>query len=299
MRLGVLILPDTSWGQNVDRWRHAEKLGFDSAWTYDHVWWRGLRDSAWYSAMPVLAAAAAVTSQVRIGIMVASPNFRHPVLTAKEAIAIDDICGGRFVLGVGSGAPHAGDAEVLGGEPFSAADRAARFQEFVELTDRLLSAPTTTYGGRFYGASDARMIPGSVQRPRLPLAVAASGPRGLELAARYGDAWITPGPANWLGGYTPDECHATVAGQIKELEQACDRAGRDFAAMERIMIATPMCGDPLESAESCLRIAERYAEIGMTHLIIHWPRDSGVYAGDPRVLEEIAVDVLPQVHRLW
>src|SRR5512144_1231548 len=116
MRLGVLILPDMSWPDNVDRWRAAEQLGFDSAWTYDHIWWRGLRDHAWFAAMPVLAAAAAVTERIGIGIMVASPNFRHPVLTAKEAIAIDDISRGRFLLGVGSGAPLAGDAEVLGGE---------------------------------------------------------------------------------------------------------------------------------------------------------------------------------------
>jgi alkanesulfonate monooxygenase SsuD/methylene tetrahydromethanopterin reductase-like flavin-dependent oxidoreductase (luciferase family) len=298
MRLGVLILPDTSWGCNAQRWRTAQRLGFDSAWTYDHVWWRGLRDSAWFSAMPVLAAAAAVTDRIRLGIMVASPNFRHPVLTAKEAIALDDISAGRFVLGVGSGAPLAGDAEVLGGTPLPAADRAARFREFVELTDQLLDAPATTYRGRFYAATEARMIPGSVQKPRLPLAVAASGPRGLALVAKHGDAWITPGPADWLGGYTPDECHAAVVDQIGELERACDRAGRDFSELERILIATPMCGDPLSSAESCLRIAERYAAAGMTHLIIHWPRESGPYAGDPRVLEEIADSVLPRIHEL-
>jgi alkanesulfonate monooxygenase SsuD/methylene tetrahydromethanopterin reductase-like flavin-dependent oxidoreductase (luciferase family) len=298
MRLGTLILPDVSWQRNVDRWRAADQLGFDSAWTYDHIWWRGLRDSPWFAAVPVLTAAAAMTERIRLGLMVASPNFRHPVLTAKEAIAIDDISGGRFTLGVGSGAPSAGDAEVLGGEPLPPAQRAARFAEFVRLTGELLDKPVVSRTGRYFSVSQARMIPGSVQRPRLPLAVAASGPRGLRLAAAAGDAWITAGPADWTGGYTPEECLAAVTGQVAGLRNACGEAGRDFDAMERIMIATPMCGNPLESAKACLRIAEQYAAAGMTHMVIHWPRESGIYAADEHVIHDIAVEALPQIAAL-
>lgn len=295
MQLGVLILPDKRWPENVQRWRAAEELGFDSAWTYDHVWWRTLRDSPWFSAMPVLAAAASVTSRMTIGLMAGSPNFRHPVMLAKEAIAIDDISGGRFILGIGSGAASAGDADVLGGDPVPAAVRADRFGEFVELTDRLLRAPETSYQGRFYSAQEAVMIPGCVQRPRLPLAIAASGRRAIAVAARTGDAWITPGPVNWWGDYQPDECLSVVAGQAEQLRRACAEADRDFSVMDRIFIATGMGGNPLESADSCLRIAERFAGAGMTHLVIHWPRDSGVFAGDARVLTDIATKVLPQI----
>ena len=295
MHLGTVILPDVSWPQSAARWRTAEQLGFHSAWTYDHVWWRALRDSSWFAAVPVLSAAAAVTSRIRLGLMVASPNFRHPVLMAKEAIAIDDISGGRFTLGVGSGAPSAGDAEVLGGEPLPPARRAARFAEFVQLTGELLSKPVHSYSGQYFSAREARMIPGSVQQPRLPLAVAASGPAGLRLAAASGDAWITAGPANWLGGYGPQECLAAVTSQLGQLRRECEEAGRDFGAMERIMIATPMCGNPLESAKSCLRIAEQYAAAGMTHLVIHWPRESGWYAGDEQVIRDIAAEALPQI----
>lgn len=298
MRLGVVILPDRSWEVNLERWQAAEKLGFDSAWTYDHVSWRGLRDAAWFAAMPVLAAAAATTGQLRLGILVASPNFRHPVTLVKEAIAIDDISGGRFVLGVGAGSAGAGDAEVLGGPVLSPTERTGRFHEFVALTDQLLRAPRTTFRGRFYATRDARMIPGSTQQPRLPLAVAASGRQGLAVAARYGDAWVTPGPVDWLGEHTLDQCLAAVAEQARRLAWECDRAGRDYARLDRMFIATPMSGDPQRSAADCLRLAERAAEAGMTHLIIHWPREDGIYAGDPRVLADIAADVLPQVHRL-
>lgn len=298
MRLGTLILPDERWESNAARWLSAERLGFDSAWTYDHIWWRAMRDSPWFSALPVLSAAAAVTERLRIGLMVASPNFRHPVTLVKDAVAIDDISRGRFMLGAGSGAASAGDAEVLGGEPLSRRERTDRFAEFIELADQLLDNPVVSYSGRYYGAKDARMIPGSVQRPRLPLAIAASGTAGIRLAARHGDAWITAGPANWLGGYTAEECLAAVTEQVTELRRSCDRAGRDFTGMERIMIATPMCGNPLESAKTCRRIAEQYAEAGMTHLVIHWPRASGMYAGDERVLRDIVGEALPAIASL-
>ena len=298
MRFGIVILPDQRWAQAARRWRLAEEYGFDHAWTYDHLGWRTLVDGPWFDAVPTLTAAAMVTSRIALGTLVASPNFRHPVTLAKDAIAIDDISRGRFTLGVGSGAPRAGDAEVLGGEPLSPRERAARFAEFVKLTGQLLDNPVVSHAGHYYGAKDARMIPGSVQRPRLPLAIAASGTAGIELAARHGDAWITAGPANWLGGHTPQECLAVVTEQVAEFRRCCDRAGRDFLSMERIMIATPMCGNPLESAKACLRMAEQYAEAGMSHLVIHWPRESGIYAGDERVLRDIVGETLPAITAL-
>jgi alkanesulfonate monooxygenase SsuD/methylene tetrahydromethanopterin reductase-like flavin-dependent oxidoreductase (luciferase family) len=298
VQLGVVILPDQTWGENARRWRTVEALGFDAGWTYDHVWWRTLRDEPWFSAMPVLAAAATVTSTMRIGLSVASPNFRHPVLLAKDAIAVDDVAGGRFVLGVGSGAVTAGDAQVLGGPGLSVAERADRFREFVELTRRLLDEAVVSYSGRWFSASEAWMCRAPNQRAHLPLAVAASGPRGIALAAAHGDAWISPGPANWLGGYTADECLAEAAGQVEQLGRACEEVGRKLSEVERIFIATPMAGNPLASPDACLALAERCAAIGMSHLLVHWPRASGVYAGDEAALERIASEVLPEVHRL-
>ena len=97
MRLGVMILTEEPWRTNAHRWRTAEELGFDSAWTYDHLHWRGLRGSPWYASVPVLAAAAALTERITIGVMVASPNFRHPVTLAKDAVTVDDKIGRAHV----------------------------------------------------------------------------------------------------------------------------------------------------------------------------------------------------------
>ncbi len=89
MRFGVVILPDRRWTEVVRLWRHVEELGFDHACSYDHLSWRSLRDEAWFGAVPTLAAAALATSRVRLGTLVASPNFRHPVPFAKELVTLD------------------------------------------------------------------------------------------------------------------------------------------------------------------------------------------------------------------
>jgi alkanesulfonate monooxygenase SsuD/methylene tetrahydromethanopterin reductase-like flavin-dependent oxidoreductase (luciferase family) len=298
VRLGVMILPEKRWPEAVEQWRTVDALGFDSAWLYDHMWWRGLRDGAWFSTVPVLAAAAAVTERVRIGVMVASPNFRHPVVLAKDAIALDDISGGRFILGIGAGSQGAGDANIVDSASLSAADRTRRYLEFVELTDRLLRSSTTTHEGRFYTANDARMIPGCVQQPRVPLALAASGPRHMAIAARHGDGWVTLGPTDWSRTYRPDECLAVVAEQAERLRRACDEAGRDFDELDRIFITTGWAGDPTASSEACLELARCYARVGISHLVVHWPRESGVYAGDPAVLASIAQEALPAIRAL-
>jgi len=298
MKLGVVILPDQTWNENQRRWRAAEDLGFHSAWTYDHIWWRTLRDEAWYSAVPVLTAAAMSTSTLPIGLMVASPNFRHPVLLAKDALALADISGGRFVLGLGSGARRAGDAEVLGGQPLSAGQRSERFREFVELTRAIIDEPVVSYEGAYFSASEARRCLAATHDGSVPIAVAASGPSGLGLAVRHGDAWISAGPANWLGDYTTDQCLDIVGQQVEDLRRACEDLDRDFDAMERIFIATPLAGDPLASPGHCTDLLERCSKAGMTHVVIHWPRRAGVYAGDEAVLELIATEVLPHVDDL-
>src|SRR4051794_22852626 len=190
MRVGIVILPDQRWSVAGQRWRRAEELGFDHAWTYDHLGWRDLVDGPWFDAVPTLTAAATVTSRIRLGTLVASPNFRHPVHFARELTALDDISGGRVLLGVGAGGMGF-DGAVLGREALTPRQRADRFTEFVHLLDLLLREERVTWQGEWYSAVDARTTPGCVQRPRLPFVVAANGPRTLRLAARYGQGWVT------------------------------------------------------------------------------------------------------------
>src|SRR5438132_13736548 len=165
-------------------WRRAEELGFDHAWTYDHLAWGPLRDSSWFPAVPTLAVAATVTTTIRLGPLVASPNFRHPVPLARDLIALDDVSSGRITAGLGAGSVG-WDATILGQRAWPPAERAARFDEFVTLLDRVLTAPATDHSGRYYSADGARIAPGSVQQPRVPFAIAATGPRSMRLAAEH------------------------------------------------------------------------------------------------------------------
>ena len=114
MRIGIVILPDQRWPESQRRWRQADEWGFDHGWTYDHLGWRDLVDGPWFDSMTTLTAAATVTSRMRLGTLVASPNFRHPAAFARQVTAVDDVSGGRLLLGIGAGGIGF-DATVLGG----------------------------------------------------------------------------------------------------------------------------------------------------------------------------------------
>ena len=130
MRIGLTLLTDQPWAEAAPRWRATEEMGFDHAWTYDHLVWGGLPQSPWTTATPVLGAVAAVTERIGLGTLVASPNFRHPYLLFRDAQALDDLSGGRFLLGVGTGGNV--DADVLAAPPLTVGERVERFQEFTE-----------------------------------------------------------------------------------------------------------------------------------------------------------------------
>ncbi|MFG3047017.1 LLM class flavin-dependent oxidoreductase [Streptomyces sp. NPDC048241] len=297
MHLSTLILPVDPWHEGGRaKWQRAEELGFHAAYTYDHLSWRTFRDGPWFGALPTLTAAAGVTERLRLGTMVTSPNFRHPVTLAKELISLDDISGGRVTLGVGAGGSGF-DATVLGQEAWSPRERADRFAEFVSLLDELLTEDAVSYAGDFYSAHEARDIPGCVQRPRLPFAVAATGRRGLRLAARYGQAWVTTGDPKLFETGTSEQSVLAVEGQIGRLTEACAEIGRDVADLDKIMLTgfTPDRARPLESVDAFVDFAGRYAALGITELVIHWPIPDSDFAADQAVFEKIATEAVAQL----
>lgn len=291
VRIGVVILPEHRWPDAGRRWRRAEELGFDHAWTYDHLAWRSLRDGPWFGAIPTLTAAAMVTDRIRLGTLVASPNFRHPVPFAKELMTLDDISGGRLVAGIGAGGTG-WDAEMLGDEAWSRAERSERFAEFVALTDMLLRDPAgASSTGRYYSAREARMLPGCVQQPRVPFALAAFGDRAMRVAAQYGDAWVTVGdPTRADAASAPlpgPEGAAVVASQVRRLEVACADVGRDPATLDRIVLTGVLLDGGLASRATFEDTCAAYEAVGVTDLVVHWPRADGIYAGDDTAFEAL------------
>ncbi|MFJ8138725.1 LLM class flavin-dependent oxidoreductase [Streptomyces sp. NPDC096013] len=300
MRLSTVILPYRRWHEGGRAaWQRAEELGFHTAYTYDHLSWRSFRDGPWFGAIPTLTAAAGVTEQMRLGTLVTSPNFRHPVTLAKELISLDDISGGRVTLGIGAGG-NGFDATVLGQEPWTPRERADRFAEFVPLLDRLLTEDGkdgVSYVGDFYLAHEAHNIPGCVQRPRLPFAVAATGPRGLRLAARHGQAWVTTGDPKLYETGTPEQSRQALRDQVEKLGKTCADIGRDADAMDKVLLTgfTPDRGRPLESLDAFVDFAGQHRELGFTEIVIHWPIPDSDFAADEAVFERIAMEGLAQL----
>ncbi|MGI5529245.1 LLM class flavin-dependent oxidoreductase [Streptomyces syringium] len=298
MRLSTVILPDRRWSEGGrETWQRAEELGFHTAYTYDHLSWRTFRDGPWFGAIPTLTAAAAATSRLRLGTLVTSPNFRHPVTLAKELISLDDISGGRITLGIGAGGSGF-DATALskdGEGAWTPRERADRFAEFVPLLDRLLSEDVVTAPGEHYSAFEVRNIPGCVQRPRLPFAVAATGPRGLKLAARHGQAWVTTGDPKVSETGTPDQSLEAIAGQIEKLGAACAAEGRDVAELEKVLLTGFTPDRPLASFDAFVDFAGRHAELGFDEIVVHWPIADSLFAADVAVFEKIATEGLAQL----
>ncbi len=299
MRYGICILPEYSWPQAEPLWRRAEDLGFDHAWTYDHLVWGGLPDSPWHSTVATLTAAAMVTQRITLGTFVASPNFRHPVTFMRDAITLDDISAGRMLLGLGAGGDL--DSGILGAE-LTRGQRTRRFAEFVDLFDQTLTEDHVNHSGEFFEAVNARNAPGSVQQPRVPFVIAANGPRSMALAARQGHGWLTTGqkkaqPGVGAGAPSNDtesieQWWAGVAGaamKFDEIEASAIESGdrRLDAPLDRYL-SLDACGvTALSSAEFFAEQAGRAADLGFTDVITHWPRPSDPYRADPAVLEQI------------
>jgi alkanesulfonate monooxygenase SsuD/methylene tetrahydromethanopterin reductase-like flavin-dependent oxidoreductase (luciferase family) len=286
VRVGVVILPEQPWSAARDVWRRAEGLGFDHAWTYDHLAWRSLRDEPWFGAIPTLTAAAVVTSRIRLGPLVASPNFRHPVPFAKELISLDDVANGRLTLGFGSGGTG-WDATMLGQDPWSRRERADRFAEFVDLTDRLLRRPETSYRGRYYSADGARTYPGCVQQPRIPFAIAAAGTRAMQLAVRHADTWVTTGDPAAKTALAATEGAGLVRRQMDVLDDACASAGRDPSSLSRLVLTGLRLAPGIGSRTELDETIAHYAAVGVTDFVVHWPRADDPFRGDRSTFERI------------
>lgn len=281
------MIPTDPWDVAVTRARRLESLGFSHLWTYDHLSWQRYRDRPWFAAIPWLTGIAAATSTIRIGTMVTSPNFRHPVTLAKDAMTLDHVSGGRLTVGVGAGGIGF-DASVFGQPVASPGQRATRLEDFVTVLDGLLRNRTYSSDNERYPVHEAQMIPGCVQRPRLPLAIAATGPRTMAVAARFGDSWITEGdPTDPTP--TAASCEAAMRHQAALLDQRCAEIDRDPASIRRIFLLSNRAERPLADLSAFTDFVTRYEQLGFTDIVFHDPRpDDPIWDDDPAIVERVA-----------
>ncbi len=128
--------------------------------------------------------------------------------------------------------------------------------------------------------------------------MAATGPRGLRLAARYGQAWVTTGDPKLYEEGTPEQSVEALRGQVEKLGKACAESGRDVAELDKILLTgfTPDRGRPLESVDAFVDFAGRHQELGFTEIVIHWPIADSDFDADQQVFERLATEALTQLN---
>ena len=306
VRVGALLWPQTnSWPLLRDAAIRADRVGLDSLWTWDHLMaivgpWEQPILEGWTT----LAALAALTERVTLGLMVGANTFRNPGLTAKLATTLDQISGGRAILGIG-GAWFKREHDAYGfdetwGSGFG--ERLDRLDESVMLLRRLLDGERIAeHAGRFYTMRDALCEPRPIQA-RLPILIGGSGPqKTLRTTARYADAWNAGGTEKELRakdailrercaevGRNPDEIERTVTVWL---------AIRDDPAEARRVLATNAAanGDTLGDDDQAFvgspeKIADELrpiVDVGFRHILIDAmaPYDSETLERLPQVRE--------------
>jgi alkanesulfonate monooxygenase SsuD/methylene tetrahydromethanopterin reductase-like flavin-dependent oxidoreductase (luciferase family) len=296
---------------DVPRWpdllalaRQAEAAGFDSLWLPDHFLFRLAAIGAQYggavpptlaAAEPVgvwecwslLAALAATTTHIPLGPFVSCANFRNPALLAKIAETVDEITGGRLILGLGAG--DFAEEHRMHGMRWD--HRVSRFAETLAIVHPLLRQGRVDFMGEFEQARDCELRPRGPrpEGPPLLIGALANRPRMLELAARYADAWN-----GWVVG---DRSHPDVVAPMREaVDAACRAVGRDPATLERTLaIGVALSGREIWGAEpvrgSAAEVAEKlraFAREGIAHVQVFLnPATAEGIAEMARVLEHL------------
>ena len=260
------------WPELAEMARTAEGIGLDSIWVGDHLLYRdrGPEPVGPWEAWSQLAALAAITTRVELGPLVASMSFHNPGMLAAKANAVDEISGGRLILGVGAGW---NEAEYRAfGFPFD--ERVSRFEEAFTIVRLLLQEGHVDFTGRFHDARDLPLVPPPVRPGGPPLMVGSIGPRMLSITLPHVQAWNAWGPwfGNSVAGY----------GAVREqVDAACRAVARDPAEVERtvaLVVALPgalgrgsavtdepfdpIPGDP-ETLSATLRT---FAQLGVGHV---------------------------------
>jgi alkanesulfonate monooxygenase SsuD/methylene tetrahydromethanopterin reductase-like flavin-dependent oxidoreductase (luciferase family) len=295
LRFQVLVIPNVPWPQYLDRFVRLEALGFEVAAVPDHFCDWGNPSGPWLEAWTGIAAIAASTSTIRLTTCVTQMPLRNPAVLAHQAVTVDHISGGRLELGVGTGLTIDPSYDMIGIPNWSTGERVARFAEYIELLDQLLAEGVTIYHGNYYQANGAVMNPGSLQKPRLPIMVAALGPQMMRHAAEHADIWNSLSFAA-----DAEEQMAELADRCLTMDELCAEVGRDPATLRRSYTmfdpkarASGGAIGYYESDDAFVEAVRRVTDLGITEVSIYYP----ALESQLPAFERIATEVLPELRR--
>jgi F420-dependent oxidoreductase-like protein len=219
VRFGIQIpQQECAWDDVRRAVLEAERLGFDSAWVYDHftpIW--GSADGPALEGWSLLSALSVLTTRIRLGVMVTGNTYRNPALLAKIATTVDHLSGGRLILGMGAGWFEK-EHRAYGFHYGTAKERAERLEESLQVIKKLWTEKRPDFEGKYYRLEQAPFSPMPVQEPHPPIVIGGQGKKWIvPLVGRYADGW------NAVTGVSPEG----VRERIEIIRQECAVAGRE------------------------------------------------------------------------
>lgn len=242
LKLG-LILPVAEWRMDGEtpRWADllamtnaAEEIGFDSIWVVDHLIVESQTEptAGVWEGWTLMSALAAATERVEIGSLVTCMGFRNPALLAKMAETLDEVSNGRLILGLGAG--HHEPEYRQFGFPFD--HRVSRFEEAIQIVHGLLRDGHADFDGVYHQAENCVLRPRGPRPGQVPIMIGTTGPRMLDITARYADHWNVyfDKTGNSVEGLKP---------LLEQVDAACERNGRVPGTLERSVSVLVGLGD--------------------------------------------------------
>lgn len=256
LRWGIKTAPQhTTYDAVRAVWQEADRTpAFEHAWLFDHFApIQGDLDGPCFEGWILLAALAAQTSRLRLGLMVTGNTYRHPAILAHEAATVDVISGGRLDFGIGAGW-NVYEHESMGIPLYKPGERIRRLDEACEVIKLLFTQHLTTFDGRYYHLTEARCAPKPVQKPSPPFVIGGGGEQlTLRVVARHADVW------NFAGGDV-----ATFRRKVQVLHEHCAAIGRDPAQIE-LSVQSRVNYDDVPATADALR---PFIEAGAAHIVL-------------------------------
>src|SRR5256886_414313 len=295
---------NVAWDDLLAVWKEAEALGFDSAWMYDHfIPIFGNQDGPCLEGWTALAALAAATERIRVGVLVTGNTYRNPALLAKMATTVDQVSHGRLVLGIGAGWFERDHTAY--GFPFGTAhERARKLEEALQVITKLWSEDHPSFSGRYYKLDHAPFAPPNVQKPHPPIVIGGQGEKWIvPLVARYADGW------NAVVGVGPDgirERRQIIADECRNIGRSpCPTevsalvplvaitniplAGPVVRLGARVIAGRKIARDVMADSPAAIRERiQKYVDAGATEIILSLrpPFDRGL-------LRKFSQDIMP------
>jgi F420-dependent oxidoreductase-like protein len=279
LRFGVQTPPQhATYADILQAWREADELGFDTAFVFDHfIPIYSDTNGPCFEGWTLLAALAAQTKRVKVGVLVTGNTYRNPAVLAKMAATVDHVSNGRLILGIGAGWFEL--EHTAYGIPFSTAGgRARQLGEAVQVIKLLFTQPKSTFTGKYYQLKDALFEPKSVQKPYPPILIGGMGPKVIQpIVARHADVWNF-----FVRDGDPQEAKKLCT----QFDEICRKVGRDPKQVEKsVSLRPPQLTGTKEEVRGRI---QALVDAGVQHFILSLPPPY-----DRNLMQRFATEVMP------